>query len=104
MERHSVVDISLLIRDLVFYLLIALVVNLITSKLSIPYTLGLVIAGLGIGFIGLTPEAHLSPELLLFVFLPALLFEAGWSANLKLLRENWRAIFTSLGPGCYSRS
>ena len=93
------VDIPLLIRDLVFFLLVALVVNFITAKLSVPYTLGLVIVGLCIGFIGLAQEAKLSPDLVLFVFLPALLFEAGWSANLTLLRENWRAIFFLAGPG-----
>ena len=66
------VDIPLLIRDLVLFLLIALVVNQLSEKLRVPYTLGLVIVGLGIGFVGLTPEAQLSPELVLFVFLPAL--------------------------------
>ena len=93
------VDIPLLIRDLVLFLLVALLVNLITSKLSVPYTLGLVMVGLGIGFVGLTPEAQPSPDLVLFVFLPALLFEGGWSAKLSLLRENWRAIFFLAGPG-----
>ena len=93
------VDIPLLIRDLVLFLLVALVVNLLSEKLRIPYTLGLVIVGLGIGFVGLTPEAQLSPELVLFVFLPALLFEGAWNAKLSLLRENWRAIFFLAGPG-----
>ena len=93
------VDIPLLIRDLVLFLLIALVVNLITEKLSVPYTLGLVIVGLGIGLVGLTPEAQLSPDLVLFVFLPPLLFEGAWSVKLSLLRENWRAIFFLAGPG-----
>ena len=91
------IDIPVLIRDLAFFLLVALVVNFITAKLSVPFTLGLVIVGLVIGFTGLTPEATLSPDLVLFVFLPALLFEAGWSANLTLLRENWRAIFFLAG-------
>jgi CPA1 family monovalent cation:H+ antiporter len=93
------VDIPLLIRDLVLFLLVALLVNLITSKLSVPYTLGLVLVGLGIGFVGLTPEAQPSPEVVLFVFLPALLFEGAWNAKLSLLRENWRAIFFLAGPG-----
>jgi CPA1 family monovalent cation:H+ antiporter len=76
------VDIPLLIRDLVFFLLVALVVNLFSEKLRVPYTLGLVIVGLVIGFIELTPEAQLSPELVLFVFLPTLLFEGAWNAKL----------------------
>ena len=57
------------------------------------------IVGLVIGFIGLTPEANSHPIWCSFVFLPALLFEAGWNANLTLLRENWRAIFFLAGPG-----
>ena len=93
------VDIPLLIRDLVLFLSVALVVNLLSEKLRVPYTLGLVIVGLGIGFVGLTPEVQLSPELVLFVFLPALLFEGAWNAKLSLLRENWRAIFFLAGPG-----
>ncbi len=93
------VEIPLLIRDLVFFLLIALAVNLLSEKLRVPYTLGLVIVGLVIGLIGLTPEAQLSPDLVLFVFLPPLLFEGAWNVKLPLLRENWRAIFFLAGPG-----
>jgi CPA1 family monovalent cation:H+ antiporter len=78
---------------------VALVVNFITEKLSVPYTLGLVIVGLGIGLVGLAPEAQLTPDLVLFVFLPPLLFEGAWSVKLSLLRENWRAIFFLAGPG-----
>ncbi len=93
------VDIPLLIRDLVLFLLVALVVNFITEKLAVPYTLGLVIVGLGIGLVGLAPEAQLSPDLVLFVFLPPLLFEGAWSVKISLLRDNWRAIFFLAGPG-----
>jgi CPA1 family monovalent cation:H+ antiporter len=38
-------DIALLIRDLVFLLLLALLVILVTRRLAIPYTLGLVMVG-----------------------------------------------------------
>lgn len=93
------VDISLLVRDLVLFLGLALLTILITRKLVLPYTLGLVLVGLVIGFVGITPEAELSPELVLFVFLPALLFEGAWTVKLSLLRENWRVIFFLAGPG-----
>jgi CPA1 family monovalent cation:H+ antiporter len=93
------VTIPLLMRDLLLFLLVALVVNLLSERLRVPYTLGLVIVGLVIGLLGLTPEAHLSPDLVLFVFLPALLFEGAWNVKLSLLRENWRAIFFLAGPG-----
>ena len=69
------VGMALLVRDLVFFLGVALVVILVVRRLALPYTLGLVVVGLAIGLTGITPEALLSPELVLFVFLPALLFE-----------------------------
>ncbi len=92
-------DIPRLIRDFVLLLLIALVVILLTKKLSVPYTLGLVVAGLFLGLFHLIPEARLTPDLVLFVFLPPLLFEGGWSVKLSLLKENWRVIFFLAGPG-----
>lgn len=52
---------------------------------QIPYTLLLVIVGLGLAFIDVR-LANLSPSLILSIFLPPLLFEAAWNikwANLK---------------------
>ncbi|MBW4644967.1 MAG: sodium:proton antiporter [Goleter apudmare HA4340-LM2] len=51
----------------------------------IPYTLLLVIVGLGLAFVDVR-LVTLSPELILFIFLPPLLFEAAWNlkwSNLK---------------------
>jgi Na+:H+ antiporter len=92
-------DIPFLVRDLVFFLLTALGVILITRQLAVPYTLGLVVVGLLFSLFGILPEAQLSPPLVLFVFLPALLFEGAWSINFSRLRENWQAIFLLVGPG-----
>ena len=92
-------DLSLIIRDLVFFLLIALAVIILTRRLAVPYTLGLVVVGLCLGAFHVTSEAHLTPELVFFVFLPPLLFEGAWSVNLSLLRENWRVIVFLAGPG-----
>ncbi|GCE30324.1 Na+/H+ antiporter [Dictyobacter alpinus] len=89
----------ILIRDLVLFLAIALVTNLVARRLSIPYTLGLVVVGLVVGLFGLTPEVQLTPDLVLYVFLPALLFEGAWNVKLDLLRKNWRVIFFLAGPG-----
>ncbi len=93
------IDVVLLVRELVFFLLIGLGVILITRRLAVPYTLGLVLAGLVIGLSGLIPQAQLTPDLVLFVFLPALLFEGSWSIHLKELRENWQAVFLLAVPG-----
>ncbi len=96
---YSMFDIAFVVRDFVFFLLIALGVILFTRRLAVPYTLGLVVVGLLLSLFGILPEAQLSPPLVLFVFLPALLFEGAWTIQVKRLRENWRAIFLLAGPG-----
>ncbi|MTJ10971.1 Na+/H+ antiporter [Anabaena sp. UHCC 0204] len=58
----------------------------------IPYTLLLVIVGLGLAFVNVR-LVNLSPELILMIFLPPLLFEAAW--NLK-----WSDLKQDLVPIC----
>ena len=69
-------------------LLIASGVAMLTKWIPVPYTLALVIVGLVISPMHFLPPVHISPELILLIFLPALLFEAAWSFKLKQLREN----------------
>ncbi len=92
-------EIVALIRLLVVLLLIALAVILLTRRLAVPYTLGLVIVGLLISLSGRIPDFHLTPDLVLFVFLPALLFEGAWAMSIPMLRENWKTIVLLAGPG-----
>lgn len=90
--------IATIVRLLVLFLLIALTVILITRRLKIPYTLGLVVVGLLISFFGSAPQLRFTPDLVLFVFLPALLFEGSWAIPVRLMRENWLTIFLLVGP------
>ncbi|MBV9688726.1 MAG: sodium:proton antiporter [Ktedonobacteraceae bacterium] len=91
-------EITAIVRLLVLLLLIALTVILITRRLKIPYTLGLVVVGLLISFFDSNAHLHLTPDLVLFVFLPALLFEGSWAISLQVMRENWLVIFLLAGP------
>lgn len=54
----------------------------------IPYTLLLVIVGLGLAFVDVR-LVTLSPELILFIFLPPLLFEAAWNLKWTDLQRNF---------------
>lgn len=92
-------DTILVVRILVVLLLIALTVILTTKRLSVPYTLGLVIVGLLISIFNLLPAIRLTPALVLFVFLPALLFEGSWSISVRKLHANWLTITLLAGPG-----
>ena len=92
-------DIATIVRLLVILLLIALTVIFITRRLAVPYTLGLVVVGLLIGLFGPAQGIQLTPDLVLFVFLPALLFEGAWSISVERLRKNWLTIFLLAVPG-----
>ena len=54
---------------------------------KIPYTLLLVIVGLGLAFVDVR-LVELSPELILSIFLPPLLFEAAWNIKWSDLKQN----------------
>lgn len=69
-------------------LLIASGVAMLTKWIRVPYTLALVVVGLAISPMHFLPPVHISPDLILLIFLPALLFEAAWNLKLSELRAN----------------
>jgi CPA1 family monovalent cation:H+ antiporter len=69
-------------------LLIGAVVAIIARRLKIPYTIGLVVAGIVIGFLPLGFEIGLSKELLFKVLLPPLIFEAALYIHWKELKRD----------------
>lgn len=69
-------------------LLIASGVAMLTKWIRVPYTLALVVVGLAISPMHFLPAVHISPDLILLIFLPALLFEAAWNLKLSKLRAN----------------
>ncbi len=70
-------------------LMVASTVAMATRWVPIPYTLLLVIVGLFVSPMHFLPTVHISPELILLIFLPALLFEAAWNLRLDALRKNF---------------
>jgi CPA1 family monovalent cation:H+ antiporter len=71
-------------------LLIASLVGMLARRIRVPYTLALVVAGLTLSFLHLEALAdlQLTPELLLLLFLPPLLFEAAYHLPFDDLRHN----------------
>ena len=55
---------------------------------NIPYTLLLLLVGLGLAVLDVR-LVNLSPELILFIFLPPLLFEAAWNIKWDNLKRDW---------------
>ena len=62
------------------------------AKLKIAYPILLVLAGLVISFIPGLPKVRINPDLIFFIFLPPLLFEASWSISFKEMKKWWRII------------
>ncbi len=79
-------------------LLIASLVAIAVQRLRIPYTVALVIVGLLITF--QSPVSfELTPELILALFVPPLVFEAAFHLNLTELRRNLTGILLMAIPG-----
>ncbi len=87
------------IRLIVLLLLISLGVALAARWARLPYTLGLVVVGIAIGLFHLLPGITLTPDLVLLIFLPPLLFEGAWNLEQRELLRNWLPIFLLAGPG-----
>ncbi len=69
---------------------IAAVVAMLSRRLRLPYSVGLVAAGIGLALLRLSPRAELTKDLLFDAFLPPLIFEAA-------LFLPWRPLSRDLG-------
>jgi CPA1 family monovalent cation:H+ antiporter len=57
-------------------LFISAIVAMVTRRLRLPYTVGLVLAGIALHLLAFRPKLELSRDLIFFVFLPPLVFQA----------------------------
>ncbi len=87
-------------------LLVASAASIGLKRTRMPYTVGLVLLGLVLGWLAervdaLEPlgEAALSPDMILFVFLPTLIFESAFNLNARLLSQNMAPVLTLAIPG-----
>jgi CPA1 family monovalent cation:H+ antiporter len=84
---------------LVVSLIVVVTVALLARRVNIPYTLALVVTGLFLGSLDLIPEVVLTPDLILLVFLPPLLFEASFNLDAERLWRDLPAITLLAVPG-----
>lgn len=67
-------------------------IEMLATKLRIAYPVLLVVAGLVISFVPGLPKVQVDPEMIFFIFLPPLLFEATWNISFKEMKKWWRII------------
>ena len=71
--------------NLLVVIILALV--MLANWLRLAYPIVLVLGGLALGFTGLFSNIGIDPELVFFIFLPPLLYEAAWQVSWK---EFWK--------------
>jgi monovalent cation/hydrogen antiporter len=79
------------IKKETFFLLLLLFVAVFAGaarRLRVPYPILLTIVGGILGLVPIFPNVALAPNLVLFVFLPPLLFAAGWQLSWREFRAN----------------
>ena len=74
-------------------LLIAAVVAMLTRRLHLPYSVGLVAAGIILAFLPFAPKVVLTKDFIFTALLPPLLFESAFSIHWNRLRRNLSVIF-----------
>jgi len=75
-------------------LLVAAVVAMLARRLKVPYNIGLVIAGIGLALIPITPRIELTKTLIFTAFLPPLIFEAAIHLPWRELKRELPVVLT----------
>jgi len=86
-------------ETLVVLLLIAAAIAVAARRVGVPYTVGLVVVGLVVGLATQPSAVSLSADLVFYVFLPILLFEAAFNLEARHLLADWRLILLLVVPG-----
>ena len=76
------------LSQLGFLLFVSALVAMLTRRLRMPYTVGLVLAGMGLNFLHIYTKWHLSKDLIFSVFLPPLVFEAALFINWREFKKD----------------
>ena len=105
--EHASNNIADLVTGIVLLLLIAAVTTMISKRLDkLPLTILLVFVGIAISTFGesvpglsLLADFHLTPEIVLFVFIPTLIFESAFNLDARQVSSNLWPILTLAIPG-----
>ncbi|HXM55744.1 MAG TPA: cation:proton antiporter, partial [Candidatus Dormibacteraeota bacterium] len=65
---------------------------LVARRLDVPYPIVLVLGGLAVALVPGLPRVALAPDTVFFVFLPPLIYSAGWFTSLRDFKANLRPI------------
>ena len=84
--------------SIILLVLVATLVAIAVRRIRLPYTVALVVVGLFLT-IRRPIDIEVTPELILSLFVPPLIFEAAFNLDLRLLRDNLAPILVLAVPG-----
>ena len=90
-----------LIRLSVFLIGATVLVTLLARRINLPYTVALVAFGIVAGAIAQPLRVDITPQLVLVVLLPALIFEATYRTDFAKLRPSIAGVVLLAGPGVF---
>ncbi len=88
-----------LIRLFVLLVGVAALVTLLARRINLPYTVALVAFGIVAGAVFSPLRVEITPQLVLVVLLPALIFEASYQIDFGKLRPSLLGVSLLAGPG-----
>lgn len=105
--EHAFNNVAELVTGIILLLLIAAVTTVVSKRLDkLPLTILLVFVGIAISMLGdsvpglsLLADFHLTPEIVLFVFIPTLIFESAFALDARQVFSNIWPILTLAIPG-----
>jgi CPA1 family monovalent cation:H+ antiporter len=86
-------------HSIILILIVVSAVAVLARRLKLPYTVALVLAGLGISLFGVHLQVELDQNLLMHLLLPALLFEGAINLNATALRREAVPVLVLAVPG-----
>ena len=104
---HDAVHIAELVTGIALLMLVAAVTTMLSKRVEkLPLTIGLVFVGIAVSYaadtipgFGSLKNFALSPDLVLFVFIPTLIFESAFNLNARQVGRNILPILTLAVPG-----
>jgi len=80
------------IETVLLLFLAATALAIVARRIGIPYPILLVLGGLALGFVPGLPRIELEPDIVFLLFLPPILFGAGYFTSIRDFKANLRAI------------
>ncbi len=104
---HHVSHVAEIVGGVVALLLVAAAMLAATKRIRLPFTVVLVLVGIALAHLaqrfpeqlGLLRTLAISPDLILYVFLPTLVFESAFNLDARALRHNLGAVLLLAAPG-----